>query len=338
MRRPAINKLEKERNSQPQPYVIRTYEEAEEREIQAYNIIFILYLKTEHGKNCVLDARLSRVLCGGVRSVTDAMASEEDEVRALLMRHRKQIIRDFNESKLIAVLTQKGVLNVSSERLFNEISSAIFTDQSEKYGKIVVDAATTTTTPPTTTTSPIIENVTNPTTTTTNGSDILSNTEINEKKCTFLIDVISKNGFDKFKEFCYAIESECPQLIEDLINDRIKGGKLIVKRLRAVRAVKRLSALRSRHVFINSYKVQHNSANLPMLHRPMVIASIGFTTQNQHHQLHSIEDSQSARVRLFLFGFGFGQAIKIIAQRQWKITSEFVRYFDCKVDRSESCF
>lgn len=161
------------------------------------------------------------------------MASEEDEVRALLMRHRKQIIRDFNESKLIAVLTQKGVLNVSSERLFNEISSAICNDQSEKYGKIVVDAATTTTTTTTSTTtttattiaSPIIENVTNPTTTTTNGSDIPANTEINEKKCTFLIDVISKNGFEKFKEFCYAIESECPQLIEDLINDRIKGGK-----------------------------------------------------------------------------------------------------------------
>lgn len=174
------------------------------------------------------------------------MASEEDEVRALLMRHRKQIIRDFNESKLIAVLTQKGVLNVSSERLFNEISSAICNDQSEKYGKIVVDAATTTTTTTTSTTtttattiaSPIIENVTNPTTTTTNGSDIPANTEINEKKCTFLIDVISKNGFEKFKEFCYAIESECPQLIEDLINDRIKGGKFWSQN----RAVKRLSA------------------------------------------------------------------------------------------------
>lgn len=172
------------------------------------------------------------------------MASEEDEVRALLMRHRKQIIRDFNESKLIAVLTQKGVLNVSSERLFNEISSVVCNDDSEKYGKIVVDAAasaaatttnkitTTTTTTTKTTTSPIIEVMTNNnpnTTTTTNGSDILANTEINEKKCTFLIDVISRNGFEKFKEFCYAIESECPQLIEDLINDRIKGGKLIVK-------------------------------------------------------------------------------------------------------------
>lgn len=159
------------------------------------------------------------------------MASEEDEVRALLMRHRKQIIRDFNESKLIAVLTQKGVLNVSSERLFNEISSAVCNDQSDKYGKIVVDAATTATTTTTTTTaattiaSPIIENTTNPPTTTTNGSDNSTNIEINEKKCTFLIDVISKNGFEKFKEFCYAIESECPQLIEDLINDRIKGGK-----------------------------------------------------------------------------------------------------------------
>lgn len=161
------------------------------------------------------------------------MASEEDEVRALLMRHRKQIIRDFNESKLIAVLTQKGVLNVSSERLFNEFSSAVCNDQSEKYGKIVVDAAAAASaaaTPTTTTNiSSIIENVTNLTSPTTNGSDNSAHNEINEKKCTFLIDVISRNGFEKFKEFCYAIESECPQLIEDLINDRIKGGKLIVK-------------------------------------------------------------------------------------------------------------
>lgn len=175
----------------------------------------------------MFETRVRVEQCGDVRSVTDAMASEEDEVRALLMRHRKQIIRDFNESKLIAVLTQKGVLNVSSERLFNEISSAVCNDQSEKYGKIVVDAAATPTT--TSTTSSIIENVTNLTTPTTNGSDIRANAEINEKKCTFLIDVISKNGFEKFKEFCYAIESECPQLIEDLINDRIKGGKLIVE-------------------------------------------------------------------------------------------------------------
>lgn len=128
------------------------------------------------------------------------MASEEDEVRALLMRHRKQIIRDFSESKLITVLVQKGVLNSANEKLFNDI----------------------------TTTTPII-----------NGSSILpsingndsntiesvANDDVNEHKCSFLIEVISKNGFEKFKEFCYAIESECPQLIEDLINDRLKSGK-----------------------------------------------------------------------------------------------------------------
>lgn len=151
------------------------------------------------------------------------MASEEDEVRALLMRHRKQIIRDFNGSKLIAVLAEKRVLNVSSERLFNEISTIVCADQSENYGKIAVDAATTTA-------SSINKNVTtNPSTKPTiSDNDSLINIELNEKKCTYLIDVIAKNGFEKFKEFCYAIESECPQLIEDLINDRIKGGKSIV--------------------------------------------------------------------------------------------------------------
>lgn len=149
------------------------------------------------------------------------MASEEDEVRALLMRHRKQIIRDFNESKLITVLTQKGVLNVSNERLFNEIQC-----ETDNLHKSSIDPIT----------LPIMEHLTNgPTTNGVGGDNVIGNSEsitneINEKKCSFLIKVISKNGFEKFKEFCYAIESECPQLIEDLINDRLKGGKLEISR------------------------------------------------------------------------------------------------------------
>ncbi|XP_053697995.1 uncharacterized protein LOC128744779 isoform X2 [Sabethes cyaneus] len=42
-----------------------------------------------------------------------------------------------------------------------------------------------------------------------------------EKRCDHLIEIISKDGFEKFKQFCYAIESECCQLISDLINDRL---------------------------------------------------------------------------------------------------------------------
>lgn len=123
------------------------------------------------------------------------MATEEDEVRILLTRHRAQIIRDCSESKMINVLVQKGVLNHANERLFNDL------DMMATNGMDVVGNGPGTT----------IESVANAT--------------INEQKCTMLIDMIAKYGFEKFKEFCYAIESECPQLIEDLINDRLKNGK-----------------------------------------------------------------------------------------------------------------
>lgn len=141
------------------------------------------------------------------------MASEEDEVRALLMRHRRQIIRDVNESKLVAVLTQKGVLNAANEQHLNDIQS--------EYRKLY---------PLNNGSTPIIDAT--GLATINNGSACEksgvydADPDLDEKKCTFLIDVIARHGFDKFKEFCYAIENECPQLIEDLINDRVNGGKL----------------------------------------------------------------------------------------------------------------
>lgn len=39
------------------------------------------------------------------------------------------------------------------------------------------------------------------------------------RKCELLIELIAKSGFKKFKEFCYAIEEECPLLISQMIND-----------------------------------------------------------------------------------------------------------------------
>ncbi|XP_039442199.1 tight junction protein ZO-1 isoform X7 [Culex pipiens pallens] len=42
-----------------------------------------------------------------------------------------------------------------------------------------------------------------------------------EKRCDQLIEVVAKDGFEKFKQFCYAIETECSQLISDLINDKL---------------------------------------------------------------------------------------------------------------------
>lgn len=147
-----------------------------------------------------------------------AMASEEDEVRALLMRHRKQIIREVNESELVTVLTQKGVLSVINQKQLIDF-------QAEKCANLALNNGTT----------PLIKNLTDTANGCTNGgSDKIKcnldnefNETIDDKKCTYLIDVIARSGFEKFKEFCYAIESECPKLIADLIHDRLNGGKWI---------------------------------------------------------------------------------------------------------------
>lgn len=56
-------------------------------------------------------------------------------------------------------------------------------------------------------------------------TEALNDAEILRLQCANLIEIIAKSGFEKFKQFCYAIECECPQLIEDLINDRLKSGK-----------------------------------------------------------------------------------------------------------------
>ena len=54
--------------------------------------------------------------------------------------------------------------------------------------------------------------------------NLINNETNNDNKSFKLIDVIAKSGFQKFKEFCYAIENECEQLITDLITDRFKYG------------------------------------------------------------------------------------------------------------------
>lgn len=46
-----------------------------------------------------------------------------------------------------------------------------------------------------------------------------SGVEDQRRKCDLLIDTIAQSGFKKFKEFCYAIEEVCPELISEMIND-----------------------------------------------------------------------------------------------------------------------
>lgn len=111
--------------------------------------------------------------------------SEQDEVRELLSQHRDGIARELRTSRMMAVLLDTDVLT-AKERL------AICGDDDTNGGG------------GSTSSSPVI--------------DV-------ESQCTNLIDYVAQHGFEKFKQFCYAIEAECPQLIADLINDRLKYGE-----------------------------------------------------------------------------------------------------------------
>lgn len=55
-----------------------------------------------------------------------------------------------------------------------------------------------------------------------------SENELNDKKCQYLIDIISKDGLKCFKRFCYAIENDCKALITALINDSLNYGKCLI--------------------------------------------------------------------------------------------------------------
>lgn len=60
---------------------------------------------------------------------------------------------------------------------------------------------------------------------TSSENDSENENDLNDKKCQFLIDTISKEGLKCFKRFCYAIENECKVLISALINDSLNYGK-----------------------------------------------------------------------------------------------------------------
>lgn len=113
--------------------------------------------------------------------------NEQDEVRELLSQHRDGIARELRTSRMIAVLLDTDVLT-AKDRL-----AICGDDEDDHNGNDHDDGAA----------SPA--NV--------------------DGQCANLIDFVARHGFEKFKQFCYAIEAECPQLIADLINDRLKYGE-----------------------------------------------------------------------------------------------------------------
>ncbi|KAH8304935.1 hypothetical protein KR018_011252, partial [Drosophila ironensis] len=170
---------------------------------------------------------------------------EEEEVRSLLSRHQERIMLDLGSTDLLAVLVKNSVLSQSEEDLLlkpynaatptptptppapaseptkRKLSAVVSSGSSASGGSagsggsgssrcasVNGDAASDS--------RPI---------TPAGGCSGLSDAEILRLQCSNLIEIIAKSGFEKFKQFCYAIECECPQLIEDLINDRLKSGK-----------------------------------------------------------------------------------------------------------------
>lgn len=160
-----------------------------------------------------------------VASVCSAMANEEDEVRTLLMRHRKQIIHEINESELVALLAQKNVLSAIHQKQLNEFQI------SDKQPSSLNNASTPRSKRNTVNGCMSAGGVSasngsvSGSETTTAKSNFGSELDYDEQKCIHLIDVIARSGFEKFKDFCYAIESECPKLISDLIQDQLNGSQ-----------------------------------------------------------------------------------------------------------------
>lgn len=146
---------------------------------------------------------------------------EIEEVRSLLTRHRKTIIKELNESTLIEILVKNHVISVIDEEKLNSFCDSPKTSESVEFfvdddvddddDKKLSDR----------------ENKIKLKSSTVGGNKVkkkCSDLSLNFK-CDYLIEFISKNGFLKFKEFCYAIETECPKLIAELIEDKLKYGK-----------------------------------------------------------------------------------------------------------------
>ncbi|XP_017847313.2 tight junction protein ZO-1 isoform X3 [Drosophila busckii] len=186
---------------------------------------------------------------------------EEEEVRLLLSRHQERIMLDLGSTDLLAVLVKNSVLSQSEEDMLLKAAasaavgvepgsapssvgaltkrklSAVVSSGSNSGGSSSGGSAS-------------VSGVGGEYSSSLAGSsrsasvngdhaqsdnrsltpsvgvgvaETLNDAEILRLQCNNLIDIIAKSGFEKFKQFCYAIECECPQLIEDLINDRLKS-------------------------------------------------------------------------------------------------------------------
>lgn len=134
---------------------------------------------------------------------------EEDEVRSLLTRHQSRILGDMMATDMIAVLVKNSVISANEEEALSSKHHSFSAAQQQK--------------------SSDTGSVSGNESCSGSGGSCNDDSQVLYKiKCTNLINLIAQNGFEKFKQFCYAVENECPQLIEDLINDRLKCGEFFI--------------------------------------------------------------------------------------------------------------
>lgn len=181
---------------------------------------------------------------------------EEEEVRLLLSRHQERIMLDLGSTDLIAVLVKNSVLSQSEEDLLLKTATEPGSAPSSvgALTKRKLSAVASSSSGSGSGGSASVSGVGGDYSSSLAGSsrsasvngdhaqsdnrsltpsvggggaapEALNDAEIVRVQCANLIEIIAKSGFEKFKQFCYAIECECPQLIEDLINDRLKSGK-----------------------------------------------------------------------------------------------------------------
>lgn len=186
---------------------------------------------------------------------------EEEEVRLLLSRHQERIMLDLGSTDLIAVLVKNSVLSQSEEDLLLKTTVEPPGSAPSSVGALTkrkLSAVASSSSGSGSGGSASVSGVGGDYSSSLAGSsrsasvngdhaqsdnrsltpsvgggvgvgsaatEALNDAEILRVQCANLIEIIAKSGFEKFKQFCYAIECECPQLIEDLINDRLKSGK-----------------------------------------------------------------------------------------------------------------
>lgn len=190
---------------------------------------------------------------------------EEEEVRLLLSRHQERIMLDLGSTDLIAVLVKNSVLSQSEEDLLLKTAVEPPGSAPSSVGALTkrkLSAVASSSSGSGSGGSASVSGVGGDYSSSLAGSsrsasvngdhaqsdnrsltpsvgggvgvgvsvgsaatEALNDAEILRVQCANLIEIIAKSGFEKFKQFCYAIECECPQLIEDLINDRLKSGK-----------------------------------------------------------------------------------------------------------------